>query len=309
MALLKSLPQRPRSRLVPLPEYAARVRRPRPPFGDGEPARRAAAGGARARRSLAVQRTDFKLEQLAPHLFMNLRVVDEHGRQLGMGAQPGGAEGRARRAGALGVPGAGGAAGCRRSGRRRRPQPPRRRERGAAATPRRDHAPDAPRAAPAGRPQRYTAWTFGELPELMEVRQGGQTLVGFPALIDNGDARRDRGLRRARRRRRASTAPACAAWSRCRSRDAAQVPREEHPRSAEDGGGLHAARHAPRSCARRSSTSRSTAPSSPSRCRPTRPPSSARVDEGRGAADADRATRSRAWPASCWPSTPRRCAS
>ena len=39
---------------------------------------------------------------------------------------------------------------------------------------------------PAG--QRYTAWTFGELPELMEIRQGRTSLVGFPALIDQGDA-------------------------------------------------------------------------------------------------------------------------
>jgi ATP-dependent helicase HrpA len=28
------------------------------------------------------------------------------------------------------------------------------------------------------------AWTFGELPELMELRKGGQTLIGFPALLD-----------------------------------------------------------------------------------------------------------------------------
>src|SRR6185369_1608831 len=39
----------------------------------------------RARTQLAVQRNDFKLETLSPHLFMSLRVVDEHGRQLGMG--------------------------------------------------------------------------------------------------------------------------------------------------------------------------------------------------------------------------------
>jgi ATP-dependent helicase HrpA len=39
---------------------------------------------------------------------------------------------------------------------------------------------------PAG--ARYTAWTFGELPELMEVRRGAQTLIGFPALVDGGDA-------------------------------------------------------------------------------------------------------------------------
>jgi ATP-dependent helicase HrpA len=41
-------------------------------------------------------------------------------------------------------------------------------------------------ASPAG--QRYTAWTFGELPELMEINKGGQTLIGFPALIDLQDA-------------------------------------------------------------------------------------------------------------------------
>jgi ATP-dependent helicase HrpA len=38
-------------------------------------------------------------------------------------------------------------------------------------------------AAPVA-PATYTAWTFGELPELMEIRKGGQTLIGFPALID-----------------------------------------------------------------------------------------------------------------------------
>jgi ATP-dependent helicase HrpA len=39
--------------------------------------------------------------------------------------------------------------------------------------------------------QRHTAWTFGELPELLEIQKpgsGGQTLIGFPALIDAGDA-------------------------------------------------------------------------------------------------------------------------
>ena len=36
----------------------------------------------RERTQLAVQRNDFKLEQLPAHLFMNFRVLDEHGRQL-----------------------------------------------------------------------------------------------------------------------------------------------------------------------------------------------------------------------------------
>ncbi|MDD2547810.1 MAG: DUF3418 domain-containing protein, partial [Burkholderiaceae bacterium] len=55
---------------------------------------------------------------------------------------------------------------------------------GRAAAP--QSAAAAPPAAPAG--QRYTAWTFGELPELMEIKKSGQTLIGFPALIDGGDA-------------------------------------------------------------------------------------------------------------------------
>ncbi len=36
--------------------------------------------------------------------------------------------------------------------------------------------------------QRHTAWTFGELPELLEIQKGGQTLIGYPALLDAGDA-------------------------------------------------------------------------------------------------------------------------
>jgi ATP-dependent helicase HrpA len=44
----------------------------------------------------------------------------------------------------------------------------------------------AVRSAPPQPSPRYTAWTFGELPELMEIRRGAQSLVGFPALLDCG---------------------------------------------------------------------------------------------------------------------------
>jgi ATP-dependent helicase HrpA len=43
----------------------------------------------------------------------------------------------------------------------------------------------APPPAPAAA-AKHTTWAFGELPELMEVRRGAQTLIGFPALIDKG---------------------------------------------------------------------------------------------------------------------------
>src|SRR5690606_6804506 len=38
--------------------------------------------------------------------------------------------------------------------------------------------------------RRWRDWSFGELPELLEVRDpaSGATMVGFPALVDDGDA-------------------------------------------------------------------------------------------------------------------------
>jgi ATP-dependent helicase HrpA len=36
--------------------------------------------------------------------------------------------------------------------------------------------------------ERYTGWTMGDLPEIMEIERGGQTLVGYPALVDEDDA-------------------------------------------------------------------------------------------------------------------------
>ena len=81
VALAKTLPQRPRSRLVPLPEYADAFIA-ETGFGTGSLLDALAAHAAK-RTGLPLRREDFKHEQLAPHLLMNLRVVDEHGRQLG----------------------------------------------------------------------------------------------------------------------------------------------------------------------------------------------------------------------------------
>ncbi len=174
LALVKTLHQRPRSRLVPLPEYAAEFCE-LAPFAQGS-LMDVLLKAVRERTQLAVQRNDFKLEQLSPHLFMNFRVVDEHGRQLGMGRDLAslkaelGAQARSAfqalavlKAPAAPPPALAPAA------------------RGVQAV----VAPKPPPPAPA-EAQRHTAWTFGELPELMEIRRGSQTLVGFPALIDRG---------------------------------------------------------------------------------------------------------------------------
>ena len=180
LALMKTLHQRPRSRLVPLPESAAEFCATAP-FAQG-PLLDALLAFVRERTQLALQRNDFKLEQLPPHLFMNLRVVDEHGRQLGIGRDLDslkaalGSQARSafQALAALKVaPTAASAAGAAAGGSK----PPEARVVAAG--------PAAPGAdATAGAAAAYTRWSFGELPELMEVRRGAQVLVGFPALID-----------------------------------------------------------------------------------------------------------------------------
>ena len=187
-ALLKSLPQRPRSRFVPLPESATRLAALL-----GTPDRVGHTGlvdallkQVRDETSLDVKRADFKLDMVPPHLFMNFRVVDEHGRQLGQGRNLGalkaelGAKARGAFQALASLKIAPGALSKTNSDIKQSENSV-------------DKAQAAPekRAKPAPAAQaeaRYIAWTFGELPELMEIGKGGQTLIGFPALIDAGDA-------------------------------------------------------------------------------------------------------------------------
>jgi ATP-dependent helicase HrpA len=205
-ALLKSLPQRPRSRFVPLPESAAKLAAE---LGTPENFGRVSLTDALLKRvrditSLDVKRTDFKLDMLSPHLFMNLRVVDEHGRQLGQGRNLGAlkAELGAQARGAfqalaslkvassppfvtaapevVGGSDQGSKAGAGHANA----------QSGMDDSSSKNKSTQRPGAASsaADAAQRHVAWTFGELPELMEIRKGGQTLIGFPALVDAGDA-------------------------------------------------------------------------------------------------------------------------
>ncbi|MFN3415690.1 MAG: ATP-dependent RNA helicase HrpA [Caldimonas sp.] len=176
LALLKSLPQKPRARLVPLPEFAQSFIDTHP-FAQGS-LLEGLLQAVRDRTQLDVKRGDFKLDMLSPHLFMNFRVIDEHGRQLGMGrnlaalkAELGAqARGAFQALAALKL-GAAPATAPVVSPRAVPPEP--------------GPTPVAPAPAVAAS-TRYTDWTFGELPELMELQRGSQSLVGFPALIDKG---------------------------------------------------------------------------------------------------------------------------
>ncbi|VVE13227.1 ATP-dependent RNA helicase HrpA [Pandoraea communis] len=203
--LMKSLPQKLRRHFVPLPEYAAGFL-DRATFGQGA-LLDALMADARELTGVMLKSSDFKLEMLPAHLSMNFKVIDEHGRQLGMGrnlaqlraelgqqaqrtfqqlaaksgatptggatvdAQTRGASVPATSAAGRGT-GKGDARGDAKGG-------------GRAAT----QAAQASVAA-AVEPGRYdnlTTWSFGELPEMLEIRRGGQTLFGYPALVDRGD--------------------------------------------------------------------------------------------------------------------------
>jgi ATP-dependent helicase HrpA len=118
------------------------------PPGD-VPLAQAIARYARETRNIVLPPDGFRPETLPAHLAMNFRVVDQHGRQLAIGRSL--AQLRA--------------------------------ELGEKAGEQFTEVAGAEAAATG-----LTDWTFGELPELMEVRRGPQTLVGYPALVDRGNA-------------------------------------------------------------------------------------------------------------------------
>ncbi len=194
-ALLKTLHQRPRSRLVPLPDTATK-------FAEALNAPERFGQGAlidavlklvREATSLDIARADIKADMLTPHFFMNIRVVDEHGRQLGHGRNLGalkaelGAQARGAFQALAGLKLAQGAAAA--SGQPSKQNVPvALAERAQEATKTIASAEAKKQPSAAASEQRHTGWTFGELPELLEIRKGGQTLIGFPALIDQGDA-------------------------------------------------------------------------------------------------------------------------
>ena len=172
--LLKSLPQKLRRHCVPLPDYAAgfvsRVK-----LGDGDLLDRLIAD-VREQTGIMLKRADFKLETLPAHHFMNFKVIDEHGRQLDMGrnlaqlrAELGGRAQQtfqsiaAKDAAVLGAQ--------------------------ENAKPNKSAKGSGKGEAPSNAAlySGLTTWNFGELPELLEIRKGNQTLFGYPALVDAGD--------------------------------------------------------------------------------------------------------------------------
>ncbi|MGA8051022.1 MAG: ATP-dependent RNA helicase HrpA [Burkholderiales bacterium] len=143
--LAKSLPQRLRHRLGPLEAFAEAFVAAEKPAD--VPLATALSRHIRGELNLEVPVDAFRPDSAPPHLHMNFRVIDEHGRQLALG----------RNLGAL-----------------------KRELAGATEAVLQEQLP-------AAEGELYGSWTFGDLAEIMEIERGGRTMVGYPALADAGD--------------------------------------------------------------------------------------------------------------------------
>jgi ATP-dependent helicase HrpA len=152
--LIKTLPQRLRRHLVPVPEFSTGFCREVPPSNVSLLA--VLARYIREQKQVDVPLDAFRLEQLPPHLLMNFRVIDEHGRQLGMSRNFAQLHGElASRVAPVAI----------------------------AAAAEEDRA-----GGEAATEQRYTSWSFGEFAETREVKCAGQNVTLYNALVDDGDA-------------------------------------------------------------------------------------------------------------------------
>ena len=173
-ALLRTVPQKHRHRLQPIADstadFLAAVERGE--ISRDEPLTRALQQFVESRVGLALPIESFRPENLKSHCFMNFRVIDAHGRMLGQSRNL--AELRARFHGSIAA-----------AFRAARIDP------ASLPAPADDSADIVP--VESGRPAAeelsgLTAWTFGEMPELLEIRIGNREVVGFPALHDDGDS-------------------------------------------------------------------------------------------------------------------------
>jgi ATP-dependent helicase HrpA len=154
--LIKTLPQKIRAKLVPVPEFVEEFMST--VQGDDKRLNQGLippliehileARGLNAR-GWAVTADAFRPDALPAHFSMNFKLIDEHGRQLDMNRS--------------------------------------------LVQLRADWGKEAKQefAELHETPSEYTQladWTFGDLPELMEVPVAGQTVLGYPALTDEGES-------------------------------------------------------------------------------------------------------------------------
>ncbi len=140
-AYAKGMPQRLRHKLGPLAEFAGGFAAAVPP--SDAPLAAALARYIRAELNLEVPTDAFRPDSAPPHLQMNFRVLDEHGRQLAIGRN--------------------------------------------IADLKRDFGFKTEaileQEIQTADSKIFSSWNFGDLEEVMEISRGGQTLLGYPALL------------------------------------------------------------------------------------------------------------------------------
>ncbi|WP_243140649.1 ATP-dependent RNA helicase HrpA [Pelistega ratti] len=153
--LLKSLPQKLRRHCVPLPEYARDFyfRHEHILQKPNRPLLQALIDDIWATTQTRVKEEDFKVETLPPHMHMIFKVVDEYGRMLSASRH-------------LSLLKAEHATQTQESFQKVAEH-----DRYAAALLKTDQ---------------ITTWDFGELPDILEIKKGQQSVIGYPALVDEG---------------------------------------------------------------------------------------------------------------------------
>ncbi|CAG4884224.1 ATP-dependent RNA helicase HrpA [Georgfuchsia toluolica] len=152
VALLKTLPQKYRHRLQPLDAFAGEFCENS--HDKDEPLVRALGTAVEETLAMKLPLDAFRPGELRPHLAMNFRLLDEHGGTLGFSHslnelrnQYGERVAQSYAAAEMSIP----------SGTENE-----------------------------GELLELTEWSFGELPDLLEIKVAGRTTVGFPALVDEG---------------------------------------------------------------------------------------------------------------------------
>lgn len=151
--LIKSLPQRYRRHCVPLADYAKGFALRAASVAGEKPLLQVLCDDIESQCSVRPKVEDFRLEQLPAHLTMNFKILDEYGRQIDMGRN------LASLKSELGQQ--------------------------AQKSFQEVASQDAEISQECDRP--ITEWNFGELPEIMEIKRKGQSLIGHPALVDHND--------------------------------------------------------------------------------------------------------------------------
>ena len=151
---VKTLPQKYRHRLQPVDEFIAAFAEA--PHDDDEPFLRVLTRAVEAQLMMKLPLDAFRSEMVPTHFFMNFRALGEHDRILGQS----------------------------RSLQELRNRFAKEIEQSFAEAEPIDVTEDA---AAVGVLQGLTSWSFGELPDIMEVKAGGRSVVGFPSLVDEGD--------------------------------------------------------------------------------------------------------------------------